>query len=310
MPKKTKISILICTYNRDYILKECLASIVEQTADKSLYEVIVINNNSTDRTLEIAEYYSNNYKNFKVITEPRQGLSVARNRGYKEAKYDWVSYIDDDAKAFPDYVERALDTIEKHAFDCFGGMYYPWYRNSQRPKWLSENFGQSRKYNEDVALLTNGYITGGVCVFRKAPLDIIGGFPEDLGMTGNKIAYGEEVYVQNQLVAKGYKAGFDAELCIEHLVPEYKLTLKWHIQSAYAHGRDAVKIFNEKERISTMQFILTNIKIFAKSFLKGIKALLLQRNYYWQNLILEIVKPIARYKGFYFANRKLGDYKN
>ena len=297
-----KISILICTCNREYILRDCLDSLVNQTADKLLYEVIVVNNNSTDNTQSIAEEYASTQPNFRVIIEKNQGLSYARNRGYKEAKYDWVSYIDDDAKAYPNYVERVLSTIENYDFDFFGGMYYPWYRDTIRPKWLSEDFGKSQKYKEMASYLDNGHITGCVCVFNRIPLDEIGGFPFDLGMTGTTIAYGEEIYVQNKLIEKGYKIGFDPELCIEHLVPKYKQTLKWHIQSAYAHGRDSIKIFNTiAPKESYAKYVKTILKIFVKKMLAGMKSLFSQKDYYLQNLFLDVFASIARYRGYYKA---------
>ena len=299
-----KISIIVCTFNRADVLEDCLDSLVNQTVSGEFYEVVVVNNNSTDSTLAIAEKYARHYKNFRFVTEVRQGLSYARNRGFRESTYDWVSYIDDDAKAFPDFVERASNTIDQYNFDCFGGMFYPWYRNRKRPKWLDEDFGQSIKYKENVGLLDNGYITGCVCMFKKKALEEIGGFPVDLGMTGDKIAYGEEVFVQRKLSAEGYEVGFDPELCIEHLVADYKLTLKWHLQSEYAQGRDAVKIFNEIENISSFKFLKTVIKIFLRNFLRNSVTLIKRRNYYIQNLFLDTLKPVAQYSGFYFANKK------
>lgn len=306
----TGVSVIVCTFNRDYILGDCLDSLVNQTADKSLYEVIVVNNNSTDNTQVIAEEYAARNFNFRVVREDRQGLSVARNRGSREAKFEWVSYIDDDARAFSNYVERTLYIIENYHFDCFGGIYYSWYRNTIRPKWIPESFGQSVKYKDKVDILDNGYINGSTCVLKKEALVEIGGFPEDLGMTGNLIAYGEEVYVQNKLVAKGYKVGFDPDLCIEHLVPEYKLSVRWHIRAAYAHGRDSVKIFNNKESVSIVGFAVKLVKVFIKNLWRAIKAVFSIRVYYLQNFILDITRPAASFIGFYFASRKASTKNN
>jgi len=138
-----KLTILICTYNRVAILEECLASFVNQTINNQQFEVIVINNNSTDTTQIVAEKYANNYTNFSVVKELNQGLSHARNRGYQEAASDWVAYVDDDAKAHPNFVEQALWTINNHEFDAFGGIYLPWYKYG-KPKWLPKNFGSNK----------------------------------------------------------------------------------------------------------------------------------------------------------------------
>jgi len=281
-----------------------LDSLVRQTTDVSLFEVIIINNNSTDNTQAIGIEYEKKYRNFKIVNEKNQGLSYARNRGLKEAKYDWVSYIDDDARAFTNYVERALETIENYNFDCFGGMLFPWYRDSVKPEWMPESFGQSIKYRNEVGLLDNGYISGGVSVFKKEPLLSIGGFPVDLGMNGDIIAYGEETYVQNKLIKRGFKVGFDPELCIYHLVPEYKQKINWHIRSAYAHGRDSVRIFGDFQVIRFHEFIFQVAKILVKGTLKGTKKLVSQKDYFVENLFLDVFQPLARFKGFYDGNKK------
>lgn len=305
-----KISIVICTYNREYILRDCLDSLVAQTADTSLFEVIVVNNNSSDKTLEIADEYSQNHPNFSVVTEVNQGLSHARNRGYKESKYNWVAYVDDDAKAFPTLVKRAIETIEKYGFDCVGGMYYPWYRGTVRPNWLSENFGKSIKYATTVVPLTNGYISGGVCLFKKAVIESIGGFPFDLGMNGTSIAYGEETYVQNKLVENGFSIGFDPEFCIHHLVPDYKQKVNWHIKSAYANGRDSVKIWNYTANFSFFQFIKSLVKILIKKTPRAIGKFISKRNYYYENLYLDILTPVVNLLGYYLAINKKTNHES
>ncbi|MEI7504075.1 MAG: glycosyltransferase family 2 protein [Paludibacter sp.] len=299
----TQLSILICTYNREYILRDCLDSLVAQTSDKSLFEVIVVNNNSKDKTLKIASEYASKYDNFRAVTETNQGLSYARNRGFEEAKYDWVAYLDDDAKAFPNLVERAIETIDTYKFDCLGGMFYPWYRGTKRPKWLAENYGESIKFSQTVAPLLTGYITGCICLFRKKAIEAIGGFPLDLGMNGTNIAYGEETYVQNKLVEKGFTVGFDPELCIDHLVPEYKQKVNWHIKSAYANGRDAVKIWSTSENFTFLQFSKAIMKIMIKTIPQSLKSLLIQKDYYKENFYLDSISPLANIFGYYSATK-------
>jgi len=299
-----KISIIVCTYNRANILEDCLDSLVNQTVSGELFEIIVVNNNSTDNTFDIAEKYAKRHKNFRIFTETKQGLSVARNRGLKESKYDWLSFIDDDAMAYPNYVERIISTIGKYDFDCFGGVYYPWYRDMKRPRWLSEKFGQSMKYKEQVAILDNGSIPGSVCVFKKEPLLKINGFPEDLGMHGGKIGYGEETFVQFQLRERGYSIGFDPELCILHLVHPSKMRVNWHIKSAYASGRDSVKIFRQTKKIGCSELVYNSVKLLGKNFYKASRDFIYRNDYYIQNFVLDIASPLARYFGFYKGNRK------
>ncbi len=109
-----KISIVICTYNRADLLKDCLASLTEQNASTDQFEVLTINNNSTDHTVRVGTEFSASYAHYRLITEEEQGLSRARNRGYKEAEADWLLYLDDDAIFPENLVERALWLIEHY----------------------------------------------------------------------------------------------------------------------------------------------------------------------------------------------------
>ena len=67
-----KISVVVCTYNRDQMLPECLESLSNQRVDKNLYEVIVVDNNSKDNTQEVANGFVRKYSNFRYLFEPEQ----------------------------------------------------------------------------------------------------------------------------------------------------------------------------------------------------------------------------------------------
>ena len=84
--KKVKLSIIICTYNRDDFISICLESCKNQTIDYNQYEIVLINNNSTDSTEKLClEFQKDNPSvNFNYYIEKTQGLSAARNRGIRE----------------------------------------------------------------------------------------------------------------------------------------------------------------------------------------------------------------------------------
>ncbi|HCY45603.1 MAG TPA: capsular biosynthesis protein CpsI, partial [Flavobacteriales bacterium] len=79
------------------MLDECLDSILKRKEQYADVEVLVVNNNSSDATLQVCEKYKDHIHNFHSVTETTQGLSFARNRAFKEAKSEWVYYLDDDA---------------------------------------------------------------------------------------------------------------------------------------------------------------------------------------------------------------------
>jgi glucosyl-dolichyl phosphate glucuronosyltransferase len=291
--KSYLISIIVCTYNRSEILKESLHSLVDQTVDKALYEVIVVNNNSSDSTQDVAEKFSALHTNFRVVIEKQQGLSHARNRGYKEALTHWVAYIDDDARAFNNWVERILYVIRNFDFDCFGGVYLPWYKYG-RPKWFLDRYGSNQNKIAAIGELPNDlYMDGGNCVFKKSLLEQFNGFASNLGMTGKKIAYGEETLLQNRIRKENYKIGFDPELLIEHAVVKKKLNVFWFIKSAYANGRDSWDTF---EVVPSPPIILNHLFQAVWFFLFMLKAnslKLLKPNYYLQNMIIDSFSPLS-----------------
>ena len=86
-----KLSIIIPVYNVERYIERCLESVVcQQDVDTSLYEVIVVNDGTPDKSMEIVEKYSNVYSNISIISQSNQGLSAARNNGMKVAKGEYI----------------------------------------------------------------------------------------------------------------------------------------------------------------------------------------------------------------------------
>lgn len=286
------VSIVVCTYNRAEILQEALQSLTNQTTNTKKFEIIIINNNSTDHTQKIAEQFAAENHNFRVIVENKQGLSHARNRGFLEAASTWVAYLDDDAKVNNKYIERMLFVISNYNFDCFGGVYLPWYKFG-KPKWFKDSYGSNGFKLKKTGILENDYASGGVIVFKKDVLEHFDGFDYKIGMTGEKIAYGEETLLQVKMRKEGFVIGFDPELRIEHIVSQAKLSPLWFIKSAYAVGRDYWISFDiRKTKIILVKIILGVLyHFFINSFRYSYR--LSKKNYYIQNWFIDIFKPVA-----------------
>ena len=93
-----ELSIILSTYNNGQSLIRTLNSVAAQNADKSVWECVIVNNNSTDDTAKLVAEFVEQHKeiNFTVVEEPQQGLSFARNRGIAESKGAFLAFIDDD----------------------------------------------------------------------------------------------------------------------------------------------------------------------------------------------------------------------
>lgn len=252
---KNILTIVICTYNRAHILSEALTSLLQQTVPPEDYSILIIDNNSTDHTQELAESFKNKFTDIRIVLENNQGLSHARNRAFKECQTEWLAFLDDDAKAHPDWVETILKTIEKGDFDGFGGPYYAWHHYGPAPRWLPEDFGTYESPQGYGLLKGDTYIPGGNSVLRCDAARSIGTFSTELGMSGNRCGYGEETHFFERMRTVGYRMGYVPHLKIDHCVLPYKYTLRWQIRSYFEYGKSAVKVGVPIKKFFPLRFL-------------------------------------------------------
>ena len=107
-----KISVPMPAYNAERFIAEAVESILNQTFRD--FELIIVNDGSTDGTLAIAERYAAQDERVTVVSQPNGGISAARNRGLSVAKGEWIAVMDSDDVAMPDRFERQLDFLAKN----------------------------------------------------------------------------------------------------------------------------------------------------------------------------------------------------
>ncbi len=108
---KPQIAAIICTHNRDHYLGDAIDSLLAQEGVN--YEILVVDNGSTDDTKQVVESrLSSPHVNY--VYEPILGLSVARNRGAKETTSPILAYLDDDAIASPQWLRVLVDAYEQN----------------------------------------------------------------------------------------------------------------------------------------------------------------------------------------------------
>lgn len=109
------ISVIIPVYNSSHSIERCLKSVLNQTSKSSL-QIIVINDGSTDDTVDIVRRFieREDVDNIEIIDKPNGGAASARNVGLMAAKGDWIALLDSDDEWLPEKIERQLTVLNDH----------------------------------------------------------------------------------------------------------------------------------------------------------------------------------------------------
>ncbi|WP_373325427.1 glycosyltransferase family 2 protein [Sporomusa paucivorans] len=259
------LSVVICTYNRAKLLQLCLKSLVAQTLSHQLYEVIIIDNNSTDDTKLVSQSFCAQYPNVRMVTEFHQGLSHARNRGWLEAKGEYIAYIDDDAKAFPDWCEQIVSFTQRQpSIKVFGGPYYP-FTLKLPPDWFPPEYGKFEIcYEEREIDVKYEWICGSNMTYHRSIFNNGISFDVNLGMKGSALAYGEETHLMLVLANSGHTIYYVPSIKVYHLIASYKMALCWLLKSEYNCGKCSNKIFSLEH--SVWDYLLILLRSFVSSF--------------------------------------------
>ena len=139
--RKIKVSICIPVYNADNYLIQCLESIVNQTF--SDFEIICINDGSTDNSKEILENYKNNYNFIKVINQKNMGVIAARIRAYNEASGEYIAWVDADDFVEKNMYSKLYNTAKENNADIVYCNYnfYP-HKVINKEKWFKKYDGK------------------------------------------------------------------------------------------------------------------------------------------------------------------------
>ena len=252
MSEVLNISVVICTYNRADYIQEAMESLYAQTLPRDRYEVIIVNNNSSDNTELVCRAFiaSHNDALFYYMNEPEQGASNARNTGARHVHSPLLCFMDDDAVADADYLERIVRFFEEHPdAGGLGGRIIPRYIPGE-PGWMSHYVsslvGQFH-YSETVTVFQPGkYPLESNMIISKKDFDAINGFNTALpGVKGTLRIGGEGKDFFLRLQRLGRKIYYDPAIRVQHVVETAKLTSEYMYRVASGIGRG--------ERVRTLQ---------------------------------------------------------
>lgn len=303
-----EISIVVCTYNRAPILPQCLQSLVRQGVDPALFEVLVVDNNSSDNTREVVREYTRKYSNFKYLFQPEQGLSHARNLAIPRAAAGYIAYIDDDARVRDHWLTTALQVIREEQPHIFGGPAYPIFPGG-KPPWYKDRYGV-RCLREESGKLEKGFLIGTNIVFKKSLLREYGGFDPHLGMKGDQLAYGEETRLVFRAIEEGRHVYYSKEMIVDDLLPDYKKSLAFFMSQWYEAGKALTRIKNKHYPKAHKEKILQKIDIIFREFQTAFQESRGENSpwEYPENYIVEHLKDpfseLGKLMEFFFSHRE------
>lgn len=292
---KLQLSIVICTYNRAQYLPNALRSLNEQSANGQSFEVMIVDNASTDATQEVCEKLIPQLTTttFSYHKEKQQGASYARNTGAMLANAPLLCFMDDDAVAHHDFVERIIDFFSRHPeAGGLGGRIIPLYI-PEEPAWMSHYVSSlvgHFHYSKKVTTFRGGKfpfesnMTLPTELFKK-----INGFNVRLpGVVGHVRIGGEGKDLFMRLTALGPKVYYDPSVVVTHVVETERLTNRYLTEVAQGIGR------GERVRTlanGTLSFYLKQFEYFIKFF----AAILIGAKYFMSGSSQK-VKPLVSFR--------------
>ena len=194
-----KVSVVIPAYNEEKYIGRCLGSIIGQSVPAD--EIIVVDNNSTDKTKEILERF-----NIKIVKEKIQGMIAARNRGFNEAKYDIIARCDADVIVPDDWIERIKKNFTKKKIDGLSGPVA--YTDSPL---ITSSPIPSKVYLESLRILSKGnrYLVGMNMSLTK---DIWNKVKNSVSLNDSEVH--EDIDLSLNIVKAGGKIGYDPKLIV------------------------------------------------------------------------------------------------
>jgi GT2 family glycosyltransferase len=239
-----KISIIICTYNRDPYIYRSLQQLAENNFRPDAYEIVLVNNSSTDGTERECRRFEADFPSlpFRYFVEANQGLSHARNRGIAEAQGDMLVFLDDDAFVVKSYLQN-LQRYLQHYPDlaAFGGKIKPLYEAGVEPKWMSKwtlSWVSAIDLGEKVVPFAGKQFPIGANMgISKKTIELVGNFNTKLGRSKKNMMAGEEKDIFNRIKSIGGQIFYFPDVEVQHVIPESRTTTDYIVRMGQGIGQ-------------------------------------------------------------------------
>lgn len=247
------VSIIVSTYNRCSLLAGALRALLSQVPADLAYEILVVDNNSTDQTRPLVEALGRQHpEKLKYLFEAKQGLSYGRNAGIAAARSSVIAFTDDDVSVAADWVWHIKSGFEANPdIDFLGGKVVPRWPG-EPPPWLTKanwsplallDYGDRPFYVDSGRQLC---LIGANFAFRRRAFDKVGLFKTDFQRVKDGIGSLEDHEILLRLWRTGSKGLYLPELVATAEIEPDRMEKRYHRRWHASHGRFYAALHSEE----------------------------------------------------------------
>lgn len=241
------ISVVLCTYNRCDMLAKALESVASSRLPSAVeWEVVVVDNNSSDDTRDVAEEFCLRFPGrFRYVFEARQGKSYALNAGIQVSNGQVLAFMDDDVSVGPEWLDKLTEGVLQGSWCGAAGRVVP-DRSFPYPRWFPT---EERYLNGPLVMFDlgpdSGWLTesplGVNMAFRREVFVRHGEFRVDLGPRPGSEVRGEDTEFCNRLLVAGETLRYEPRAVVYHAVPNNRLDKEYFLAWWFAKARTDIR---------------------------------------------------------------------
>jgi len=241
------LSVIIPTRDRSKLLSRVLGSLMAQTYPEHLFEVIVVDNNSSDDTREVCRKYEETIKNFQYVYVTEPGLHVARHTGWQRSCGEILIYGDDDIRASSTWLEGIAQCFKDPDVALAGGNILPEFE-ADPPEWVDRLWNKTPwgKVLGQYSLIDFGnhdseispmYVWGANFAIKKTVLSEAGGFhPDGMPSKLSRFRGDGETHVSEFIQQHKYKTVHHSRATVFHWISKERMTVEYLYKRMFLQG--------------------------------------------------------------------------
>ena len=247
--KLMSITVVLCTYNRAQSLQSALQSVAASVLPESVeWEILIVDNNSNDRTRKVAEEFCNRYPGrFRYLFEAQQGKSHALNTGIREAQGSILAFMDDDVTVHPSWLQNLTAPLHTDEWVGSGGRIVPEWSFSP-PRWLLANSPHAAgplvgfDPSPNAGHLREAPI-GTNMAFRRGMFEKYGYFRTDLGPRPGSEIRNEDTEFGDRLISGGERLRYEPSALVFHPVTSNRINKDYFLRWWFHKGEANIRQF-------------------------------------------------------------------